>query len=1045
MFGGDTGQPAFPFGDTLPAQQPASNPYDILPPIYPADKVAPTAGATTPAAQGTAAPGPSAPDPAAVPASGQAPSGFDFFNAPATPAQATPGQSPEQAAGQTPAVPPQQTSPLDLFQGQVIAHPPGSSGPPQPGQPQQQQPNASVFDPAPAKPESAGQTSGLDFFTAGGTPPAAATASVFDSAAAPPPPAARGDGPATTGQPTTGADFFGGGDAAFTGSTAARGQDAQADRPASPGAAADGADGEQRAGSASSSLRDSAARNSSTPQGPAPKGGFDAVLEFFKDLDGDWPFLGKMLPRKQVLICWAVLGLIGIQVLFAVLGMVGKGIGGAMAGLQKGAADQATSQLPSLSGTWELAFQAATEQKVHPGQFQLDQQGSTIQGQGQDEYGSFIVRGMFTPPKLQVNKQYVKDGQAVNKPIVYVADVAFPKGDAPIMDGIFVAQIKKGVFTSMHYEELRGKWQAQQVMDKWGHKIAMGGTQPGVGDGSAPSANPGAQPGPPDNSQPPDTSAAVGVDLPGLFMKIAIGLLFLGVLLVLASLKLFGPAGLINIWSKKEYIPSQFKSQHKKMLKELGKPLKPGGLPLGEREDWNVMKVGEPKELHLPPEERDQNPHLLIMGSGAKGKTRLAANMITNDIISGDRAVVVIDSDGHLVELLLRWLASNPKGKDLSRRVLVVDPTNKDGCAAYNPLEAPEDGDYQAAASAVVYGFKAIYTEPPGSQTQWNQQTANILRNCALLLMANGRTLTDLPVLLVDNDFRDVMLEKIEKRKNERVEFITLLETWGNYKKLARTDQWIQWTEPILNRVSPMLGDPRIRPILTQTQGDLSLRQIIQEHQVLLVKIPQGQLDQNAALLGSLLVTGLKQASLSISQRSTKKHFTALYLDEFDNFIEKETFDALTSETRKFQIGFTATLKTVQNLPEDFRNQLILNVGTVCAFSLAKKDADLLGPQMFRVDGRKVKHQTIQNIFNKVNTSPQFELISDEEKLNIDRLVGLEQRTYFCYRVGSIAGVFHMKAHEFKDVQDKEVDWSLIDQIYGNKKSVTDSSKVAVS
>ena len=287
-----------------------------------------------------------------------------------------------------------------------------------------------------------------------------------------------------------------------------------------------------------------------------------------------------------------------------------------------------------------------------------------------------------------------------------------------------------------------------------------------------------------------------------------------------------------------------------------------------------------------------------------------------------------------------------------------------------------------------------------------------------------------MPTLLSDNDFRDILLEKVEKRKQEQAEFITLLDQWGQYKRLARTDQWINWVEPILNRVSPMLGDPRIRPILTKPQADLNLRNIIMEGKVLLVKIPQGQLDQNANLLGSMLVTGLKQSALSITSNNQRRHPCALYLDEFDNFIEKETVDAITSETKKFQIGLVGAVKTLQHLPEDFRNQLTINVGTICCFALAKKDGDLLGPQMFRVDGRKIKHQTIQNIFNKVNTSPQFELISDEEKLNIDRVVGQEERTFFCYRVGTVAGVFHLKAPEFKDIADKEVNWTLVDELY---------------
>ena len=170
----------------------------------------------------------------------------------------------------------------------------------------------------------------------------------------------------------------------------------------------------------------------------------------------------------------------------------------------------------------------------------------------------------------------------------------------------------------------------------------------------------------------------------------------------------------------------------------------------------------------------------MIVGSGDKGKTRLIAHMVTHDITANDRAVVVIDSDGGLVNLVTKWISAHPKSKEFAKRVILLDPTYKHGAVGYNPLEMPEDGDLQSAASSIVYGFKAIYTEPPGAQSQWNAQTANILRNCALLLIANGKTLTDLPSLLNDNDFRDVMLESIEKRKTEKAEYITLLDTWDS-------------------------------------------------------------------------------------------------------------------------------------------------------------------------------------------------------------------------------------------------------------------------
>lgn len=104
----------------------------------------------------------------------------------------------------------------------------------------------------------------------------------------------------------------------------------------------------------------------------------------------------------------------------------------------------------------------------------------------------------------------------------------------------------------------------------------------------------------------------------------------------------------------------------------------------------------------------------------------------------------------------------------------------------------------------------------------------------------------------------------------------------------------------------------------------------------------------------------------------------------------------------------------------------------MCCFTLTKKDGDLLGPQMFRVDGRKIKFRTLQNFFNRVNTSPQFELISDEEKLNVDCLLGQANRTFFCYRVGTVAGVFNLKAHDFKEIPTSRINPKLVEQMRRN-------------
>ncbi len=124
--------------------------------------------------------------------------------------------------------------------------------------------------------------------------------------------------------------------------------------------------------------------------------------------------------------------------------------------------------------------------------------------------------------------------------------------------------------------------------------------------------------------------------------------------------------------------------------------------------------------------------------------------------------------------------------------------------------------------------------------------------------MANGKTLTDLPNLLQDNDFRDIMLESVERRKRDKTEYITILETWNQYRN---------WLVPISG--SPGLINPqqsRTDVVGWQNQtdsgkpvSDLKLGEIIRDEKILIVKVPQGELDQNANLLGSLIVTGLQQ------------------------------------------------------------------------------------------------------------------------------------------------------------------------------------------
>lgn len=674
-----------------------------------------------------------------------------------------------------------------------------------------------------------------------------------------------------------------------------------------------------------------------------------------------------------------------------------------------------------ITGVWRFASQV--NKTVCRGFMLIHQRGNQIFGTGKDNIGgTFRFAGTLQGGgEMEFLKQYARSGQDVGKPLSFHGTLD-PMSNPPFARGDFQTSFRQGYSWRAQIVNVTGPWEAELV-------------RPMAEDAAGSYQNSGSvikRPG----------SGDTGV-IAQKALSVAIGLVIAAIVIWIAGIRIFGPDGWRAQRNKAKYIPSQFGREHNKELKRLSQPAKPGSLPLGQRVEWKFWTLWQKKILALPPEDRASNPHVLLLGGSGKGKTRLMARMITDDIEAGDRALIIVDSDGSLSELVTRWISANERGKEIAKRVMIIDPTHRGGSYTYNPLKLPEDGDLPNAAAAIEYGFKAIYTEPPGSQSQWSQQTAQILRSAALLLMITNRSLADLPNVLQDNDFRDARLEEAEKKRKEKPEYGPLLDSWSNYKKMARTEQWINWVEPILNRVQRTLSDPRVRPVLISGTADIDLKEVITNKKILIVNIPKGELHENGNLLGSLIVTGLKQAALSLAVKShALDRPVSLYLDEFDHFIEKETFNALTSETKVFQIGFLGATKTLQDFPEDFRNQLVIKFGTIAVFALAKKDGDMLGPQMFRVDGRKRKHETLTNFINPINTSPQFEFVSDEEKLNIDKVLGQPERVFFCYRVGSVAGLFHMKSHLFNDVADKDVKAKLLEKMRtgGQIKSTNGSS-----
>ena len=202
---------------------------------------------------------------------------------------------------------------------------------------------------------------------------------------------------------------------------------------------------------------------------------------------------------------------------------------------------------------------------------------------------------------------------------------------------------------------------------------------------------------------------------------------------------------LLSAWEQVT-VGSKFRSrnlerQKQELLQSMARQASTGGLTLGNHVPLEASHESNSISCSLPPNMRQKSPHILLLGRRDTGKTELMSRMVIQDIAANDRAVVAVDADGDLVDLVRNWSATQADRDELCKRIVVIDPAAGSDTGSFNPLYLQEGGDLQGTASAVVFGFKAIGQEPPGSQSQWNAQTANILRNAAMLLIANGKAL----------------------------------------------------------------------------------------------------------------------------------------------------------------------------------------------------------------------------------------------------------------------------------------------------------------
>lgn len=325
--------------------------------------------------------------------------------------------------------------------------------------------------------------------------------------------------------------------------------------------------------------------------------------------------------------------------------------------------------------------------------------------------------------------------------------------------------------------------------------------------------------------------------------------------------------------------------------------------------------------------------HLYIVGRTGVGKSTLLLNMMVADIREG-RGVGLLDPHGDLADSVL---ASVPP--DRTNSVIVFDPSDTEFAMGFNPLACFDSTRRDLVADDVLSAFSKVYDF---SQTPRLKDT---LRNAVYVLIEQGETLVSLLLLLSDEAYRSRLVRHVE----DDVARLFWQREFPSWNERYRAEA----CSAIQNKVRPFLMNRNVRAIVGQKGRTLNLRTVMDESRVLIVNLSKGKIgEENANLLGALLVSSIQQAAMSRADKpKEERRDFYLTVDEFQNY-RTSSFASILSEARKYRLCLTVAHQYLQQLDPGTQNAIFGNVGSMITFQAGSDDADTLASQLSQFPGQ---------------------------------------------------------------------------------------------
>jgi hypothetical protein len=327
--------------------------------------------------------------------------------------------------------------------------------------------------------------------------------------------------------------------------------------------------------------------------------------------------------------------------------------------------------------------------------------------------------------------------------------------------------------------------------------------------------------------------------------------------------------------------------------------------------------------------------HMHVIGSSGSGKSTLLLNMIKQDMENG-HGLCVLDPHGDLIDDVIKHIPESRLDD-----IILFDPSDADFPVAFNILDAKTELEKTILSSDLIATFRRM-------STSWGDVMDSVLANAILAFVENSRggTLFDLKRFLVEKKFREEILDTVS---DPAVQYF-----WRSEFPLVSGKP----QSSILIRLDAFLRQKLIRNIVCQKEMKFNFRDVMDRKKILLLKLSQGLIgEENAYLLGTLLVSKIYQTALTRQDSSSRPHFW-MYIDEFHHFITP-SMERVLAGTRKYNLGLILAhqeFRQMQSRSQDVASSVLSNCYTRVCFRMGDGDAEKFATSFSFFDAKALQN-----------------------------------------------------------------------------------------